>query len=158
MERCRTIYVALVYSFLTTMYAIHYFCRNIMTFYRCKCTLIVSNQKLLAKEISPNKFSYYAVVILKWSANTFNSVIEHYPKLRTAPTLHQAVKNRQIAFTCTFEAEKSEERARFEVTWFEGSPVKRINKTNLLNGLARNATLQNGFGSVPLFSLGKVVS
>ena len=66
--------------------------------------------------------------------------------------------NKVIAFTCKFEAEKNEESARFEVTWFEGMPVKKINKTNILKGLERNTTLQKGIGAGSLFSLGTTVS
>ena len=68
------------------------------------------------------------------------------------------MKNKKIAFKCEFETEKHEEAARFEVTWFEASPSRQINRTQILNGLERNATLQDGPDGVPLFSLGMAVS
>ena len=68
------------------------------------------------------------------------------------------MKNKKIAFKCEFETEKEEKTARFEVTWFEASPFRQINETQILNGLERNATLQDGPDGMPLFSLGMTVS
>ena len=68
------------------------------------------------------------------------------------------MKNNKIAFKCEFETEKDEEAARFEVTWFEASPLRQINETQILSGLERNATLQDRSDGAPLFSLGMTVS
>ena len=86
--------------------------------------------------------------------------LEHFPKIKTGPRLSLVIKNKRIGFNCEFETEKDEERARFEVTWYEGSPLKKINKTHILKGRDRNATLQNdiSFSEGLLFSLGTSVS
>ena len=86
--------------------------------------------------------------------------LEHFPKIKTGPRLSLVIKNKRIGFNCEFEAEKNEERARFEVTWYEGTPLKKINKTHILKGFERNVTLQNDspFGETSLFTFGASVS
>ena len=84
---------------------------------------------------------------------------DHFPRITRGPTISPFIKDKRLAFKCEFESDKNEESARFDVTWYEGSPLKKINQTDFLKGLERNATLQNQheFNGTPLFLLGTTV-
>ena len=70
------------------------------------------------------------------------------------------VKNNRIEFKCEFKSDEKDNSANFEVTWYEGTPLKKINHMTILKGTKRVATLQNNhkFPGEPLFRLGTMVS
>lgn len=83
---------------------------------------------------------------------------DHFPNINSSPVISPFVRMKRLAFKCEFESNTNDTAARFEVTWYEGS--KKINQTDILRGLQRNATLQNNNSSTEkqLFSLGTIVS
>ena len=70
------------------------------------------------------------------------------------------MQNKRLTFGCEFQTEKNESRARFQVTWFELSPLKQINRTHVLKGFERSAKIFSDdlFTGKSLFSLGATVS
>ena len=90
----------------------------------------------------------------------FNFSIELFPAIIKSPVVYPGVKNNRIVFICQITSEDRGNHSNFEVTWYEGTPVRKIAQTNILTGSERVATLQNSnrYPNDPLFYLGTTVS
>ena len=88
-----------------------------------------------------------------------NSSVENFPIITKAPVIYPGVKNNRIQFICQFASDDKGNDSIFEVTWYEGTPVRKIAQTNILKGQERVATLQNTnrYPNDPLFFLGTTV-
>eukprot|EP00795_Rhopilema_esculentum_P008757 gene8757-14783_t len=83
----------------------------------------------------------------------------NFPKIISNPEISPGIFNKQLQFTCKFGSDVKDPTAKFEVTWYEGSPAKRINHTVFLKGSERAATLQikSEYSKRPFFALGTTV-
>ena len=67
----------------------------------------------------------------------------------------------KLVFLCEFKSKTVEEVARFHVSWYEESPIKQLDKTEILTGTERVAKLSMNNTSSDgkeIFRLGKKVS
>lgn len=87
------------------------------------------------------------------------SPLESFPFITKRPSVYPGVKNKRIQFICEFESEDKEPHSAFEITWYEGTPVRQIAQTDILTGKQRIVTLQNTntYPDDPLFYLGTTV-
>ena len=91
------------------------------------------------------------------SSNSFVLFADKFPKILSKPTIVPGVRKSYLEFVCNFSSEAKDNTARFEVTWYEGLPFKRINQTDILRGKERVARLRNFDSQMPLFRLGTTV-
>lgn len=78
-----------------------------------------------------------------------------FPKILSRPTLVPGKANTKSILTCKFKSNGNIQDSVFEITWYEGPSMKKINHVSVLLNDEREAHLEEKHLS--LFTLGKMV-
>ena len=80
--------------------------------------------------------------------------------MTSRPIVSPGVKNNRLEFKCEFKSDDKEAHSVFEVTWYEGTPVRKFSTAQILKGDQRVATIRNTnkYPDDPIFYLGTTVS
>ena len=85
---------------------------------------------------------------------------EIHPQIIGSPRIYPDVEDNRLVFKCEFNSSTKEEVARYNVSWFEESPLKQLSKVHILKGMERVAKLEifpNSSHAGSQFRLGKTV-
>ena len=82
--------------------------------------------------------------------------VETHPQIVESPRVYSEVENNRLLFKCEFNSTTKEDVARFNVSWYEESPFKKLSHFRILKGRERVAILAIPANSSQ-FRLGKTV-